>query len=71
MGRFSRFPAVNREVNVDTSDIGGGYPVDGSVSEVLDWVGDDPDRALEALERELQRDKPRKGVVEVLEGFDW
>jgi hypothetical protein len=38
-----------------------------TVAEVLDWVDGDPERATGALEAERQREKPRKGVVDVLE----
>lgn len=39
----------------------------GSSKEVLAWVGDDPERALLALEAEQAEDKPRKGLVSDLE----
>lgn len=39
-----------------------------SVEEVLDWVGDDPDRARIAYDAEQASGKPRKGVTEGLEG---
>jgi hypothetical protein len=40
---------------------------DGTVDEVLDWVGDDKTRAVMALHVERDRDRPRVGVVEPLE----
>jgi len=40
---------------------------DGPAHEVLEWVGDDPDRAGEALETEQSRDKPRIVLVKQLE----
>lgn len=40
---------------------------EGTVNEVLTWVGDDHDRAVAALHAELQRDTPRKGLVTDLE----
>lgn len=43
-----------------------GYPVDGTVREIEDWVGDNPDRAREALAIEEDRDKPRSTLVESL-----
>lgn len=37
--------------------------------DVLDWVGDDTVRAGQAYSAEMERDKPRKGVVEELEAL--
>ncbi|GFH34295.1 hypothetical protein [Streptomyces pacificus] len=37
-----------------------------TAAEVLDWVGDDPDRAAEALEAEEAADKPRSTLVKQL-----
>lgn len=39
---------------------------DGTTKEVLEWVGDDKDRASLALQKEQDHDDPRKGVVEKL-----
>lgn len=39
---------------------------DGTVSDVLDWVGDDEDRRRAALAAELAADKPRKSLIERL-----
>lgn len=41
----------------------------GSVAVVLDWVGDDRDRAVEALAAERAQDKPRKSLVAALEAL--
>lgn len=38
----------------------------GLVKEILDWVGDDKERASRALEVENSHKKPRKGVVKEL-----
>jgi hypothetical protein len=38
----------------------------GTSAEVLDWVGDDKDRARLALASEEETSKPRKGLVEEL-----
>lgn len=38
---------------------------DGTVAEVLDWAGDDPDRRTRALETE-KRGKQRKGILDAL-----
>jgi len=45
---------------------GDGVP-DGTAAEVLEWVGDDPDRAAAALKAEGERDKPRTTLVSALE----
>lgn len=42
-------------------------PDDATVDEVKAWVGDDPDRARQALDAEQQRDKPRTTLVDALE----
>lgn len=39
---------------------------DGPISDVLAWVGDDPDRAAAALEAELGKDTPRSSLVDKL-----
>lgn len=39
----------------------------GTTKEILEWVGDDPERAQRALDAELASDKPRKTLVEPLE----
>lgn len=38
----------------------------GTVPEVLTWVGDDPVRAQKALDVELENERPRKGLVSSL-----
>lgn len=38
-----------------------------TAAEVLEWVGDDPERAVEALEVEQAKDKPRSTLVKQLE----
>ena len=45
----------------------GPVPVDGTAVDVLDWVGDDPERAAEALAAEQAKDKPRSTLVKQLE----
>lgn len=45
----------------------GAYPSDGSVDDVLTWVGDDHDRAQEALAQENARPTPRTTLVSKLE----
>ena len=39
---------------------------DGSISDVLKWVGDDPARAAAALAAEYARDVPRSTLVDKL-----
>lgn len=40
---------------------------EGTANEVLDWVGDDPARAQQALAAEQARDKPRSTLIAKLE----
>jgi len=39
---------------------------DGNVSDILDWVGDDKDRAREALDVERGKERPRASLVKQL-----
>ncbi len=41
--------------------------IDATAPDVLAWVGDDPERAAEALEAEQAKDKPRSTLVKQLE----
>ncbi|MDX5566922.1 hypothetical protein PYK79_31820 [Streptomyces sp. ID05-04B] len=41
--------------------------IDGSVKDILAWVGEDTDRAGQALEAEQAQDKPRSTLVKQLE----
>lgn len=41
--------------------------IDATATDVLAWVGDDPERAAEALEAETAKDKPRSTLVKQLE----
>ncbi len=41
--------------------------IDGTAKEVLAWVGDDPDRAAEALAAEQEKESPRSTLVKQLE----
>lgn len=43
------------------------YPAEGTASDVIDWVGDDRARAIEAREAEIGRPSPRKTVLERIE----
>lgn len=40
---------------------------DGSAKDVLAWVGDDPERALQAFDVEHAKDSPRKVLLATLE----
>lgn len=44
-----------------------GLDVDATAADVLTWVGDDPERAAEALVAEQESDKPRSTLVKQLE----
>jgi hypothetical protein len=41
--------------------------VDGTAADVLAWVGDNPERAKQALDAEQAKDKPRSTLVKQLE----
>lgn len=41
----------------------------GSIAVVLAWVGEDPDRAVRALDVETAAERPRKGLVTALEAL--
>lgn len=41
-------------------------PVDGTIDALMEWVGDDKERATRALEAEQGKDKPRSTVVKRL-----
>lgn len=40
--------------------------VTGNVSDVLDWVGDNPERAKAALEAERSKERPRASLIKQL-----
>lgn len=42
---------------------------DGTVPEIMTWVGEDSERAQKALDKEQEDEKPRKGLVAQLEGL--
>jgi hypothetical protein len=41
--------------------------IEAVAADILAWVGEDPDRASEALDAELAKDKPRSTLVKQLE----
>ncbi|MBR8638593.1 hypothetical protein KEF29_03085 [Streptomyces tuirus] len=60
------------EPDADAGQGEGGEPpaeldIEGTAKEVLAWVGDDPDRAAEALEAEQAKDSPRSTLVKTLQ----
>jgi hypothetical protein len=74
-GPFAEF-LVNGRCPVDViaadnaserSDGDGGLDIDGTAAQILDWVGDDPERARAALNAENEKDKPRSTLVKKLE----
>ncbi|MGH3369604.1 MAG: hypothetical protein ACRDPR_06355 [Nocardioidaceae bacterium] len=60
-------PEVPASEPVREQEPAGGEVPDGSAKDVLAWVGDDSDRALQALVREQEKDAPRKVLVRDLE----
>ncbi len=48
---------------LDTEAVGDGYPRAGTVADVLEWVGESPDRAAWALGHERIRNPSRAGVL--------
>lgn len=56
---------VPEDSEADTSD--DSEVPDGTTQDVLDWVGDDSDRAQQALDAEQARDTPRTTLVAELE----
>ena len=42
---------------------------EGTAKEILLWVGDDVDKALEAVEYEKSQEKPRKTLITSLEAI--
>ncbi|MFJ2676394.1 hypothetical protein [Streptomyces sp. NPDC087525] len=57
-------PAGHEEPETESP---GELDIEASAAAVLDWVGDDSERATEALAAEQARDKPRSTLVKALE----
>ncbi|MFF4536547.1 hypothetical protein [Streptomyces aureus] len=51
----------------DNEPADGELDIEATAADVLDWVGDDPERASEALAAEQAKDKPRSTLVKQLE----
>lgn len=47
--------------------VDGGLDIEATAADVLAWVGEEPERAAEALDAELAKDKPRSTLVKQLE----
>lgn len=60
-------PDPDREPEREQSAPDAGSVPEGTVDEVLAWVGDDVGRALAALEHEKTRPQPRKSLIKRLE----
>lgn len=60
-------PAPNPEDNVAGDQVPDELDIEASSARVLAWVGDDPDRALVALEAESDRDNPRVTLLPQLQ----
>lgn len=50
----------------DTGESGDEPPVDGTIDQLMTWVGNDPARAGQALAAEQAKDKPRSTAVKLL-----
>jgi hypothetical protein len=55
-------PASKEQLAAENEAAAGDVP-DGNADAVLDWVGDDRDRARQALEVEQERDNPRSTLI--------
>ncbi len=66
-GSVRKAPAKKAAASKPAKPEGG--PADGTVDEVLESVGDDKAKAQAALDAENAKDKPRKTLVEELEGI--
>lgn len=66
---MARPPSVDRVMEIESAQQAEieNRPPTGSVSELLAWAGDDPDRRAALLTREQSAAKPRKTLLEALE----
>lgn len=60
-------PGEGGDQELDEGDPDGAQVPDGTVDEVLAWVGSDPERAIAAREHEQAKPSPRKSLIERLE----
>jgi len=66
-------PGESNGQDTPDGDPPAGPPVEGTIDDLIKWVGDDPERARQALDAEQAKDKPRSTVVKrlvVLTGDD-
>lgn len=61
-------PVEVEDVDPDEVPDPNGPPADGTVGDLMAWIGDDPDRAAAALAAEQAKDKPRATVIKRLGG---
>jgi hypothetical protein len=66
-GRFSRYPAVNRDGKQQPKPAAGPDFAAMTIADVLEWVGDDEARRAEALAAE-QAGKARSTLIDALSG---
>lgn len=59
-------PEPDDDPDTDGADVDGDGVPDGSARQILDWVGEDPQRAAAAVTAEQGRDKPRAGLLAAL-----
>jgi hypothetical protein len=57
------------EQELESSEAGDDYPVDGNIPAVKAWVGDDLDRAQFALDAEREDSSPRSTLIDYLESM--
>lgn len=65
-GKDKEPKAVEAEVTDDDDD---GYPDDGTIPEVKEWIGDDLDRAQTAYDREQEKSTPRSTLLDYLDSL--
>ncbi|GIH70338.1 hypothetical protein [Sphaerimonospora thailandensis] len=62
-------PAEEEGDDPDGQDQGGPLDINGTISEILAWVGVDEDRALEAHDAEQAKAKPRPTLLSALDAI--
>lgn len=68
--RSKRDSARKTEPEPTTQPVVTGDPEDvptGTVPEIMTWVGEDPERAQKAFDKEVEDEKPRRGLVSQLQ----
>jgi hypothetical protein len=59
--------AYGREPAADAPASDAELDIEATAADILAWAGEDPERAAEALDAELAKDKPRSTLVKQLE----